>query len=195
MISDAQLEFHHDPTPRDIRALVISALEPEKGGLLWDIGAGSGAVALEWIAAKRGNQAIAIECELPYVEMLKRNAGLLKDLGANLNDLTVVYGDATEILKTARVPNAVFLGCPAQVPDAFVEALYDRLSAGGRLVSNAIQTSSIERIMRALRNHSDQGGVLRIDLAVIQADGTLRSAPTRHQLRLTKTLPHEPISL
>jgi precorrin-6Y C5,15-methyltransferase (decarboxylating) len=186
MIADSELALHHDPTPRDIRALALSALAPEKGGLLWDVGAGSGAVALEWIAARRGNQAIAIECELPFVEMIRRNAKLLSKFEANLEDLTVVHGDATEILQDVREPNGIFLGCPTQVSDSFVETLYARLAIGGRLVSNAIQASSVDKVFQALRTHPEQGSILRIDLCEISANGTAGSAPTRHQLRLTK---------
>jgi precorrin-6Y C5,15-methyltransferase (decarboxylating) len=188
MFSDAELRLakHRDPTPREIRALTLSALEPEKGGLLWDVGAGTGSIALEWIAARRGNRAIAVECVAEYVDLIRDNAGLLSEANSDPNALQVMQEDASEVLKNHATPDAIFLGCPSQVPAPFLDELYNRLPIGGRLVCNAIQQSSVDQVMTALRTHPGRGVVRRINLSTVRAVGFVLPVPTRHQLVLTK---------
>ena len=55
--------FEHDGqiTKREIRAMTLSALAPRRGELLWDIGAGSGSISIEWMLADPSMRAIAIE--------------------------------------------------------------------------------------------------------------------------------------
>ena len=68
--------FEHDGqiTKRDIRAITLSALAPRRGELLWDIGAGSGSVAIEWMLADPANRAIAIEARHDRAARIARNA-------------------------------------------------------------------------------------------------------------------------
>ncbi|HEX2653787.1 MAG TPA: precorrin-6y C5,15-methyltransferase (decarboxylating) subunit CbiE, partial [Xanthobacteraceae bacterium] len=71
--------FEHDGqiTKREIRALTISALAPRRNQLLWDIGAGAGSVAIEWMLADASLRAIAIEARADRVARIGRNAAAL----------------------------------------------------------------------------------------------------------------------
>ena len=78
---------------REFRALTLSALAPRRGELLWDIGAGSGSVAIEFMLADEANAAIAIEANSARAQRIKRNALALGTPG-----LRVVEGRAPDAL-------------------------------------------------------------------------------------------------
>ena len=75
--------FEHDGqiTKREVRAVTLSSLAPRRGELLWDIGAGSGSVAIEWMLADRSLRAIAIEARADRAERIGRNAAALRRAG------------------------------------------------------------------------------------------------------------------
>src|ERR1700722_7247404 len=68
--------FEHDGqiTKREIRALTLSALAPRRGELLWDVGAGSGSIAIEWLLADLSLSAIALERRPDRAARIRRNA-------------------------------------------------------------------------------------------------------------------------
>ena len=126
--------FEHDGqiTKREIRALAVAALVPVPGQLLWDIGAGSGSVGIEWMRTHPACRAIAIEPRADRRERIARNADLL-----GVPALEIVAGTAPEALVGLAKPDAIFLGGAVSVPGA-IEACLDALDAGGRLVANAV---------------------------------------------------------
>jgi precorrin-6Y C5,15-methyltransferase (decarboxylating) len=126
--------FEHDGqiTKREIRALAVAALVPIPGQLLWDIGAGSGSVGIEWMRTHPSCHAIAIEPRADRRERVGRNADLLGVPG-----LEIVAGTAPEALVGLPKPDAVFVGGAVSVPGV-LEACLDALDAGGRLVANAV---------------------------------------------------------
>ena len=93
--------FEHDGqiTKREIRALTLSALAPRRGELLWDIGAGAGSVAIEWMLADPSLRAIAIESDPERAARIRRNAAALGVPG-----LTVVEGAAPAALRRPAAP-------------------------------------------------------------------------------------------
>ncbi len=149
--------FAHDGqiTRAPVRALTLSALAPRPGALLWDIGAGSGSIAVEWCLA--GGRAIAVEPRADRVANIHANA----DAFGLARRLTVVHGAAPDALADLPEPDAVFVGGGAQA--ALFDALWPRLPPGARLVANAV-TIETEALLAAC--HARHGGsLLRIDLA------------------------------
>ncbi|MDB5526034.1 MAG: precorrin-6y C5,15-methyltransferase (decarboxylating), CbiE subunit [Rhizobium sp.] len=151
--------FEHDGqiTKREVRALTLSALAPRKGELLWDIGAGSGSIAIEWMLADPAMRAIAIEANGERVGRIRSNAGRFGVPG-----LMIVEGVAPQALDGLQVPDAIFIGgggSETGVMDAAISAL----RPGGRLVANAV-TTEMEAVL--LREHAARGGnLVRIDIA------------------------------
>ncbi|MGD9501366.1 MAG: precorrin-6y C5,15-methyltransferase (decarboxylating) subunit CbiE [Methyloceanibacter sp.] len=151
--------FEHDGqiTKREIRAMTLSALAPLKGELLWDIGAGSGSVAIEWMLADPSLSAIAIEARADRAGRIRRNAAAFGVPG-----LEIVEGSAPEALAGLAPPDAVFIGGGASgsgVIDTAIAALH----AGGRLVVNAVTLETEEDL---IARHGAQGGTLtRIEIA------------------------------
>jgi precorrin-6B C5,15-methyltransferase / cobalt-precorrin-6B C5,C15-methyltransferase len=126
--------FEHDGqiTKREVRALALAALAPVPGQLLWDVGAGSGSVGIEWMRVHPASRAIAIEPRADRRDRIARNAAALGVPG-----LVVVAGSAPEALDGLPRPDAIFTGGGVTV-DGVVQACWDALAAGGRLVANAV---------------------------------------------------------
>ncbi len=126
--------FDHDGqiTKRPVRALTLSALAPRPGERLWDIGAGSGSVAIEWLLSGRTMEAVAIEAQANRAARIRANA---ERLGQD-NRLQVVEGTAPEALEDLPTPDAVFVG--GGLNAELLAWLEDRLAPGTRLVANAV---------------------------------------------------------
>ena len=126
--------FEHDGqvTKRDIRAVTLSALAPRRGELLWDIGAGSGSVGIEWMLADSANRAIAIERDQARAGRIARNAASL-----GVPDLRIVQGAAPEALDGLPVPDAIFIGGGSR-GDGVIDAAWAALRPGGRMVVNGV---------------------------------------------------------
>jgi precorrin-6Y C5,15-methyltransferase (decarboxylating) len=136
--------FEHDGqiTKREVRAVTLSSLAPRAGELLWDIGAGSGSVAIEWLLRHPANQAIAIEQD-PI--RAARAAGNSAELG--VPRLEIVTGEAPAALEGLPQPNAIFVGGGG---DAEVIARgWVALQAGGGLVANAVTIDTAKALLAA----------------------------------------------
>jgi precorrin-6Y C5,15-methyltransferase (decarboxylating) len=145
--------FEHDGqiTKREVRALTLSALAPRRGELLWDIGAGSGSVGIEWMLADTSLHAIAIEAHAERVARIGRNAAAF-----GVPDLRVIHGTAPAALAELPQPNAVFIGGGGTEPGVIAAALA-ALPSGGRLVANGV-TLEMEALL--LAQHAELGGQL-----------------------------------
>ncbi len=159
--------FQHDGqiTKREIRALTLSALAPVPGDLLWDIGAGSGSVAIEWMLADRSLRAVAIEARPDRADRIRTNA-----LALGVPGLHVIDAAAPQALASLPPPAAIFIGGGAGDP-GILDASLTALPSGGRLVVNAV-TLETEAIL--LARHAVHGGDLtRIALARAEPIGTM----------------------
>lgn len=151
--------FDHDGqiTKREVRALTLSALAPRRGELLWDIGAGSGSIGIEWMLADPSLRAIAIEGHPERAARIRRNAQAFGVPG-----LSVVEGAAPMALSGLVAPDAVFIGGGGSEAGV-MEAALAGLKPGGRLVANAV-TTEMEAVL--LAHHARLGGsLIRIDIA------------------------------
>ncbi|PZQ88752.1 MAG: precorrin-6Y C5,15-methyltransferase (decarboxylating) subunit CbiT [Leifsonia xyli] len=157
--------FNHDGqiTKREIRAITLSSLAPRPGDLLWDVGAGSGSVAIEWLLADASNRAVAVEAQAERAGRARLNARVLGATG-----LIIVVGKAPEALEGLEPPDAVFVG------GGFSSAVFDRsfraLKPGGRFVANAV-TLETQAQMMAL--HATHGGRL-LQIAIAHAEPVAR---------------------
>ena len=126
--------FRHDGqmTKREVRAVTLAALAPVAGQLLWDVGAGCGSIAVEWMRAVPRARAIAVERKAERRVLIAENA---EALGAPL--LKIVAGAAPDALEGLEAPDAVFVGGGASEP-GLIEACWQALNPGGRLVANAV---------------------------------------------------------
>jgi precorrin-6Y C5,15-methyltransferase (decarboxylating) len=145
--------FEHDGqiTKRDIRAITLAALAPRRGELLWDIGAGSGSVGIEWMLAHPSNRAIAIERDATRAGRIARNAASL-----GVPDLKIVEGSAPAAFAGLSQPDAVFIGGGA-TGAGVIDTAWAALGTAGRLVVNGI---TIETQVELTRRFKTLGGHL-----------------------------------
>jgi len=181
--------FEHDGqiTKREIRAVTLSSLGPRQGELLWDIGCGSGSIAIEWMLRHPANRAVAIDEYPERAARATRNAASLGVPG-----LQIVTGAAPASLAGLPAPDAVFVGGGAQ--DAGVlDAAWQALEPGGRLVANGV-TVETEAVLIAAR--ARLGGTLtRLSVERLDSIGTMhgyRPAMTVTQWAAIKPLGVKP---
>lgn len=135
--SDGQL------TKREIRAVTLALLGPRHDQLLWDVGAGSGSIGIEW--ARAGGRAIAVEASEARADRVRTNAAAL-----GVPQVEVVHGRAPEVLADIPCPDAVFIG-GGLTGDGVLDACWTALQPGGRLVANAVTVES-EVVVAAARS-------------------------------------------
>jgi precorrin-6B C5,15-methyltransferase / cobalt-precorrin-6B C5,C15-methyltransferase len=128
--------FAHDGqiTKQSMRAVTLAALAPRPGELLWDVGSGSGSVAIEWCRSGTGCAAVAFEREEPRRKRITANTTAF---GASVE----VRGAAPESFDGAAEPAAIFVGGGLTQP-GLLDACLERLPTGGRLVANAVTAES-----------------------------------------------------
>ena len=153
--------FVHDGqlTKRAVRAATLAALAPCGAETLWDIGAGCGSIAVEWLRALEQGRAYAVERDPARRALIAANAAAL-----GVPDLAIVPGSAPAALDGLPAPDAVFIGGGVDV--ALLERCYAGLRPGGRLVANAV---TIEGEASLYEFHRRRGGELS-RLAVASAE-------------------------
>jgi len=159
-LSDALFEHDGQITKREIRAMTLSSLAPRRHELLWDVGAGTGSVAIEWLLADPAMRALAIESRADHAARIRRNAAAFGVPG-----LEIVEGAAPEALAGLAQPDAIFVGGGAGRP-GLLDAVVASLRSGGRLVVNAV-TLETEALLMA--RHAAHGGEL-VRIALSRAD-------------------------
>ena len=160
--------FLHDGqlTKREVRAATLAALTPVPGQRLWDVGAGCGSVAIEWLRCAPRGQAVAFERDGERIGMIEHNA-----LRLGVPRLSVVAGDVPATLTGQAPPDAIFHGGALANDDVFA-ACWQALAGGGRMVANAV---TLEGEAALARRHREHGGELvRIDVSRVTSVGRYR---------------------
>ncbi|MEW2353285.1 precorrin-6Y C5,15-methyltransferase (decarboxylating) subunit CbiT [Spirillospora sp. NPDC029432] len=161
-LPDASYDHDGQLTKREVRAITLARLAPAPGELLWDVGAGAGSVAIEWMRAHPECRAVAIEDLPERAARITANAAALGVPG-----LAVVTGTAPAALAgLEEAPDAVFVGGGLTAP-GMIGACWDALRPGGRLVANTVTVEGERTLL-------DAYGRLGGDLARIAVD---RAAP------------------
>lgn len=159
--------FAHDGqmTKREVRAATLGALQPLPGQLLWDVGAGSGSVAIEWLRCHRSLSAIAIESDPARQALIARNAAAL---GAPF--LKLVKDSAPRAYDGLPEPDAIFIGGGLS-EDGVIEQAWARLKPGGRLVANAVTAEGEAKLLAWQARHG--GEMARLSVARLSPVGDL----------------------
>ena len=136
--------YHHDGqlTKREVRAITLSALAPLPGQLIWDVGAGCGSIAIEWLRSDRRCRAIAIEQHPTRLQYIADNA-----IALGTPNLTIIAGTAPIALNGLPKPDAIFIGGGLTAPELF-ETCWQALRPGGRLVANAVTVESEQMLFQ-----------------------------------------------
>lgn len=161
--------FQHDGqlTKREVRAITLSALAPLPSEHLWDIGAGCGSIAIEWLRSGPAMRASAVEQNTSRAAIIVENA-----LALGVPDLAVVQGPAPDALAGLARPDAVFIGGGINNPK-LLETSWSALPSGGRLVANAVTLEGEGALIAARQSHG--GDLVRLEVSHAEPIGRFTS--------------------
>ena len=165
--------FQHDGkiTKREVRAATLAALGPAPDQVLWDVGAGSGSIGIEWMRSTRGCEAYAIEPLADRRAMIAINADQL-----GTPRLHIIPKAAPEAYADLPRPHAVFIGGGISVHGTF-EGAWDALQSGGIMVANVV---TIEGEMHLYDLQEKYGGELvRMEVSTLTKVGPHRALKPR----------------
>ena len=177
--------FAHDGqlTKRDVRAVTLAHLAPIPGELLWDVGAGSGSIGIEWMRAHPSCRALAIEADPGPQLLIERTRDTLGVPG-----LPLIRGSAPQALAGLERPDAIFIG-GGVTRAGVLETCWAQLKPGGRLIANAVTLQSEMTLLAWRERHG--GELTRLHIAQAQPLGefdTWRQALPITLLDLVKPL-------
>ena len=150
-LNDGQL------TKQTVRSATLAALAPLPGALLWDVGAGSGAIAIEWLRAEPTSRAVAVERDPARAGRVAANAEAL-----GVPHIEVITGEAPQALAGLAPPDAIFVGGGVS-GNGLLETCWGVLKPGGRLVANTVTEKGQERLAAFFR--TEGGRLTRIALS------------------------------
>lgn len=158
-LPDEVFENDGQLTKREVRAVTVSALAPLPGQTLWDVGAGSGSVAIEWLrAAPRLRTATGAEARALAVE---RDAGRCAAIARNavalgVPQLEVVHCEAPDALAgLAGPPDTIFIG-GGLARGGLLDVCWEALAPGGRLVANVVTIDALARLVAFRGRHGGE---------------------------------------
>jgi precorrin-6B C5,15-methyltransferase / cobalt-precorrin-6B C5,C15-methyltransferase len=175
-LPDGYFESDGQLTKREVRAITLSSLAPGAGELLWDVGAGSGSVAIEWLLAHSANRAIGIERDGERAQRAMRNA-----VSLGVPQLDIRLGQAPDALRDLPTPDAIFIG-GGTAGDGVIETCWSALKRGGRIVANAVTLESESVLLAAYAKYG--GSLARLSIA--RAEGVGRRTGWRPAMPVTQ---------
>ncbi len=163
-------------TKREVRAATLARLAPLPGQVLWDVGAGTGTIGVEWMRVHPSCSCIAFEAKEDRAARIERNA---RQLG--VPTLKVIRGVAPVVFGELSPPHAIFIGGGLGTEGLF-EACLNRLPSGGRLVANAVTLAGEAELAS---RHDRYGGEL-VRLQVARAEPLAGTCIWRQMMPITQ---------
>jgi len=184
-LPDEAYENDGQLTKQHIRASALAALRPRPGELLWDVGAGAGSIGIEWARQDPRNRTLAIERSPERADRIIRNAARL-----GVPEVRVVEGPAAAAVvgEDLPAPDAVFIGGGAT--QEVIEACWDALRPGGRLVAHTVTLETEQVVIQAWQRHG--GDLARLGVETAHPIGRFTGwKPARPVVQWAATKPQE----
>jgi precorrin-6Y C5,15-methyltransferase (decarboxylating) len=147
-------------TPAEVRSIALAEMDIGSSSVVWDVGAGSGAVAIEAAQIAHAGQVYAIEMDAEDYQLIAANSERF-----GTSNLTPILGTAPEAWDGLPDPDVVFVGGTGRAVGRIVADAYDRLRERGRIVANLTGVENLDRVHAVLRSKTDQTQVLMINLS------------------------------
>ena len=147
-------------TPSEVRAVALAELNLTETTTVWDVGAGSGSVAVEAAQICRLGAVFAIEMDLEDYQLIAENAQRF-----SVPNLTPILGRAPEAWQNLPDPGAIFVGGSGREVSGLVEAAFQRLAPGGRLIANVGSIENLASVREILHGLSGDAEVWMINLS------------------------------
>ncbi len=147
-------------TPSEVRAIALAEMDLGPLSVVWDVGAGSGSVAIESAQLAPQGQVYAIEMDPEDYNLLVENA---RTFGTH--NLTPILGEAPQAWQELPDPDAIFVGGTGRAVVSLVESAWQRLRPAGRLVVNVASLDNLTAVEQALRALASEPQILMVNLS------------------------------
>ncbi|MBW3600080.1 MAG: precorrin-6y C5,15-methyltransferase (decarboxylating) subunit CbiE [Planctomycetes bacterium] len=147
-------------TPAEVRAITLSELDLGLESVFWDVGAGSGSVAIEAAQIAKGGTAYAIEMDPEDHQLIAANVQRF-----GVSNVKPVLGKAPEAWKGLPTPDAVFVGGAGRSVGKIAEQAYERLKPGGRIVVNVNSVENVAAVREVLHAASGDAAVRMVQIS------------------------------
>lgn len=137
-------------TPAEVRAMALAEMDLGPTSTVWDIGAGSGSVAIEAAQLASAGKTFAIEMDPDDFSLIQQNAEKF-----DVANLTAVLGRAPEAWQDLPDPDAIFVGGSGREISHVADLAYDRLRPGGRLAANVGSIENLAELHATLHRRGD----------------------------------------
>lgn len=132
-------------TPAEVRSLALAELNLRPDSIVWDVGAGSGSVAIEAAQLAPQGTVYAIEMDPEDHRLMAENIQLF-----GVRNVVTVLGEAPQAFSELPRPNAVFVGGSGRMVPTIVEAATQSVVSGGRLVVNVTSIENLAAVRESL---------------------------------------------
>ncbi|MDB1125136.1 precorrin-6y C5,15-methyltransferase (decarboxylating) subunit CbiE [Vibrio algarum] len=149
-------------TKQSVRNLVLTTLRVQPDSVVWDIGAGSGSVAIESAKLCWKGRVFAVECNEACFESIQENI-----YAHGTDNVTLIKAKAPEGLDELSRPDAVFVGGSRGQMDDILLTAWQSLNAGGRLVVSAVTIDTVSEVYQWAKQNQ-----IHLDTQVINISQT-----------------------
>lgn len=147
-------------TAAEVRVMALAELDLGPTSIVWDVGAGSGSVAIEAAQIAAGGSVFAIEMDPEDHQLISQNAERF-----GVSNLTPVLGAAPEAWEDLPTPDAIFVGGTGRALKPIVEAAFDKLKSEGRLVATTGSIENVAAVRAALQDKTDDANIWMVNVA------------------------------
>jgi len=147
-------------TPAEVRVMALAEMDIGPASVVWDVGAGSGSVAIEAAQIASGGSVYAIEMEAEDYQLIAENAQRF-----GVTNLTAILGQAPEAWADLPDPDSVFIGGTGRAVANIAKEAFARLRRGGRVVVNVGSIENVGSVHEALRESAGEANVWMFNIA------------------------------
>lgn len=144
-------------TPSEVRCIALAELDLTPESIVWDVGAGSGSLAIEAASIASKGKVFAIEMDAEDYGLMAENAKMF-----DVPSLVPIHGQAPDAWKDLPDPDAIFVGGSGRMVPDLVAAALTRLGEGGRIVVNVSSPDNLVQVQAKI-----EAGKLRSDVRMI----------------------------
>ena len=147
-------------TPAEVRSLALAELSLTARSIVWDVGAGSGSVAIEAARLAAEGMVYAIEMDPDDHRLIEENATRF-----GVGNLKAILGRAPEAWADLPAPDSIYVGGSGRAVASLVEQAWEQLRPGGRLVTNCNSIENLAAVHALLRARSDDAAYWMVNIA------------------------------
>src|SRR5207249_888124 len=147
-------------TQAEVRSIALAQLDVQSGSVVWDVGAGSGSVAIEAAQLAHPGTVFAVEQDAADYHLIRANAETF-----GVSNLSAIHGTAPAVFAGLPAPDAVFIGGTGKEVARLLESAYQALRPGGRLVVNVATLEALSGTYACLKGLKQPVQVLLVNLA------------------------------